>query len=154
MQSDPNRPTVLTVERAEPASADGIVIGGHLIEVSQNHLLEPFLSLLASVEGLASAAANGGQGGPNEEICVRAVYCSLYQFFHTLLPSASHQAIDGLTYSASLLLVGEAIEAGRIVAAPLRPAAIAERHATREEIHSSSSFILPPSSFSAGRSER
>jgi hypothetical protein len=118
MEAAPNQARVVPVERAEPTGADGIVLGGQLIEVVQNHLLEPFVGLLAAIEGLATVAATGGQGGPGEEASVRALYRSLYHFFHTLLPSAGHPAIDGLTYSAALLMVGEAIEAARIVVAP------------------------------------
>ena len=114
MKSTPIPALVFGVERVEPTGS-GIVIGGQLSEVNQTHLLEPLLGLLESVETLASVGAHGGQGGPNEENAIRSAYRALYQFFHALLPSASHQALDGLSYSTALLLVGEAIEAGRIV---------------------------------------
>jgi len=120
MSCNQNKTTVLAVEpvkQSRRAAGHGIVIGGRMVEVSQDHLLEPLVHLLTSVEQMATVASLG-KDGPNEEACVRTAYRSLYLFFHTLLPSASHQVIDGLTYSVSLLLVGEAIEVGRHVVGP------------------------------------
>jgi len=121
MEQDQNLARIVPAEWAKPAPLDAVVIGGKTIEVSQNHLLEPFVGLLGTMERLASVAGQGGQGGADEETCVRAVFCSLYSFFQTLLPSASGEAIDGLTYAVSLLLVGEAIEANRNVRVVLHP---------------------------------
>lgn len=119
MKTDRSRATVLALDPAAPPSSDGLVLGGRLMEVSQSHLLEPFAAVLASVEEIATLGAGGSVGnGPNEESCVRAAYRSLYEFFHALLPSANHDAIDGLTYSVALLLVREAIETGRVVVVP------------------------------------
>lgn len=115
MKSDPRPAGVVSIARGEPAATEGICIDGRVIEVSQNHLLEPFLDLVRSVERIAAMAA-GAEDGSGEHACLEETYRSLYTFFQVLLPSASHDVIDGLTYSVSLLLVGEAIEASRIVA--------------------------------------
>jgi len=104
------------VRSVEPSAANGVVVGGKMILVSQNHLLEPFLGLVASAENLASLAS-GGCDGASEANGVRAMYCSLYRFFAALLPSASDEVVGDLSYSVALLLVGEAIEANQTVIA-------------------------------------
>jgi hypothetical protein len=119
MDCPSDRAKVVAVERIAPAPADGVLIGGRLVPTGQDQLLEPFVNLLGAVEDLASLAGAGVPAGATEESVIRAAYRSLFHFFRTLLPSAGHEAIDGLTYSVSLLLVGEAIEAGRgVMAAP------------------------------------
>jgi len=165
MKTASNTAKVLPVEPIEPAAPNGVVIAGQMIEVGQNHLLPPFAALLAAVEKMALVAAGGcAQRAGDEEACVATAYRALYDFFRALLPSASHEGIDGLTYSVSLLLVGEAIETSRVVVAgPARtgrserpeargerPEARGERPEARSEIQSSA-FLLPPSSFTTGR---
>jgi hypothetical protein len=152
MNPPPDEARVLDVASAATPPADGIVLAGRLIEIAQPHLLEPFADLLASIEALASVAAQGRPAGPNEEAAVRAIYRSLYRFFHTLLPSASHPAIDGLTYSVALLLVGEAIEAVRNVVTPPKAASRENKETACGKGSISSSFRLHPSSLPTGRS--
>jgi hypothetical protein len=117
MDCPSDRAKVVAVDRIAPAPADGVLIGGRLVPTGQDQLLEPFVNLLGAVEDLASLAGAGVPAGATEECVIRAAYRSLFHFFRTLLPSAGHEAIDGLTYSVALLLVGEAIEAGRGVMA-------------------------------------
>jgi len=121
MECTPDRVNVVAVDRVAPAIADGVVVGGQLVSTGQDQLLGPFVGVLRAIENLASLAGADAPGGATEESAIRTAYRSLFLFFRALLPSAGHEAIEGLTYSTSLLLVGEAIEAGRgVVAAPSR----------------------------------
>jgi len=144
MERDPNVARVLAVGSVQPATQDVIVTGGQTYEIGQSHLLEPFVGLLGSLERLASAIPCGAANNPNEEACVRAAYNSLYCFFETLLPSACHETIDGLTYSVCLLLVGEAIEASRVVVPLPVSAASGESQKAGSQLRPSS---FPPARF-------
>ena len=106
---------VVPVSPDAPSTEDSSVlsIDGRPVETAQGHLLPPFASLLAALDRLGDC----GSGSPadGERAAVEDLYRALYRFFQTLLPSARHDAIDGLAYSAALLLVGEAIEAASVV---------------------------------------
>jgi hypothetical protein len=105
---------VVAVEPAAPSSEDVVLsIDGQPVETAQSHLLAPFAALLAALDRLGDCGAGSPPGG--ERTAVEGLYRALYGFFQTLLPSARHDAIDGLAYSAALLLVGEAIEAASVV---------------------------------------
>jgi hypothetical protein len=110
-----NGARVAAIDRIVPPATDVIVLAGRTVVTNQNHLLEPFVGLLTSVEEMATLAAGGIPAGPDEAACIRTAYRALYCFFHVLLPSAGHEVIDGLTYSVALLLVAEAIEVNRVV---------------------------------------
>jgi len=107
----PSSARVVPVEASGDTGADFLTIDGRATTLAQDHLLAPFARLLAAVDGLVGAPFDG-----DEEERVREMYGALYDFFHALLPSASHAALDPLSYSVALLLVGEAIEAARVVA--------------------------------------
>jgi len=124
VESNPPKARIVPVRPAEKQADCCLVLGGRRIEVSQHQLLEPFAQLLESVEQVASVAGRAASASETKDHLRRA-YRGLYEFFRALLPSASHEALDGLTYSVALLLVGEAIEAGGKVAA-VRPRTAAE----------------------------
>lgn len=81
----------------------------------QGHLIEPFERLLTSLDQLVESGA-AGSPIPGERACVEDTGRSLFSFFQALLPTASGDALEDLTYSVALLLLGEAIEANRVVA--------------------------------------
>jgi hypothetical protein len=110
-----NKPKIVALRAAGSAPPEqGVVIAGRLVEVGQSHLLGPFVDLLGAIDLVASAATGPNAPGA-EERALEAAYRSLFQFFRALLPSAGSEALEGLTYSTSLLLVGEAVEASRVV---------------------------------------
>lgn len=108
------RPNILDLARSGPGRLFALVIDGQLVPVGQEHLLEPFGELVVAIDALAQTATDQTVSG-DERTCLEQTYRVLARFFKALLPSASAEAIDGLAYSVSLLLVGEAIEAAGMV---------------------------------------
>ncbi len=122
----PDPPNVLSAAPAAAPPADALLLGGLVVEVSQSHLLEPFAALLRAIGQLADAGAPCPPESPDREsAAVRALYVALDGFFRALLPSASAETREPLTYSVALLLVGEAVEAARAVRPILEPKTVA-----------------------------
>jgi hypothetical protein len=101
---------VAPVDAPPRPSPNRVFLGDCEMPVAQDHLLEPFTGVLAAIDQLASLPAAVPE---SEKTLLGNLYAAFYRFFKALLPSARHEVLHDLTYSVSLFLVGEAIEANR-----------------------------------------